>query len=112
MFDKYRKHRRSARGDDRLRQKIAVEAARRLWPVVSPSEPDGPLREATEADYYAAKRRAAAVLGQTVRPGDLPSDSEVRQKVLEMARAQEAPGPDDGPEPEEDARRIADHIDR
>jgi hypothetical protein len=112
MFDKYRKHRRSARGDERLRRKIAVEAARRLWPLVGPTEPDGPLHEASEADYYAAKRRAAAVLGQTVRPGDLPSDSEVRQKVLEMARTREGPGPDEGPEPEEEARRIADHIDR
>ena len=39
----------------------------------APGEPSGRLREATEAEFYTAKRKAAAVLGHTVRPGDLPS---------------------------------------
>mgnify|MGYP000853336139 CR=1 FL=1 len=112
MFDKYKRHRRPGRKDDRLRRKIAVEAARRLLPTLGPDGLEGPLREATEADYYTAKRRAAAVLGQTIKPGDLPSDSEVRLQVLELLRSQEASAADMGPEPDDEVQQLADHIDR
>ncbi len=78
-------------------------------------DPSGRLREATEAEYYAAKRKAAAVLGRPVRPGDLPSDSEVREQVLALIR-DEGPlvPPVDQPEPEpgEELARLADHVDR
>ena len=76
-----------------------------------------PRREASEADYYAAKRKAAAVLGRPVRPGDLPSDSEVREQALILIR-DAAPNqpeePDDSPEPGpgEELARLADHVDR
>src|SRR5438270_357248 len=113
--DKFRKPHRAPRGDDRLRRQIAVEAARRMYPAIGPEGPSGRLREASEAEFYAAKRKAAAVLGHPVRPGDLPSDSEVREQVLTLARHRSGgPTLDTGPEPEEGALvgRMSDHIDR
>ena len=32
--------------------------------------------------FYASKRRAAAVLGHRLRPGDLPSDTKVREQLV------------------------------
>jgi predicted HD phosphohydrolase len=37
-------------------------------------------------DFYLAKRQAAAVLGHRVRPGDLPSDAEVREHAIALSR--------------------------
>jgi hypothetical protein len=112
MHDKYKKAHRSGRGDDRLRLQIAREAARRLA-----SEREAPgsswLDALTEADLYTAKRKAAAVLGHRVRPGDLPSDSEVRTQVVALLRSPEPtrpampePGPGDTP------GRMADVLER
>lgn len=82
----------------------------------APGDTSGMLREATEAEYYAAKRKAAAVLGHRVRPGDLPSDSEVREQVVVLARmrsGQADPADEDnGPETEPVLEPIADHVDR
>ncbi|MCA1686660.1 MAG: hypothetical protein LC745_11950, partial [Planctomycetia bacterium] len=84
-------------------------------------DPSGRLGEATEAEYYTAKRKAAAVLGHRVRPGDLPSDAEVREQVITLARSRAAtPEPDQaeadgvGGEPEvvEEVASMADHLDR
>jgi hypothetical protein len=109
--DRYRSHARAGR-DDRARRQIALEAARRLLDRVGPEAPGGPLREADPSDYYNAKRQAAAVLGVRVRPGDLPSDSEVREQVLALARDQPGPAPE-SPEPgPEGVGRMGDHIDR
>lgn len=85
--------------------------------AIGPDEgdPSGRLRDATEAEFYAAKRKAAAVLGRPVRPGDLPSDSEVREQVLALIRDPARPAPaDDQPEPApgEGLARLADHVDR
>jgi hypothetical protein len=82
-----------------------------------PSDPLGRLREASEADYYTAKRKAAAVLGHRVRPGDLPSDAEVREELLALAKSRQGPSaPDEPPQPEPDHEAapvvMADHIDR
>jgi hypothetical protein len=116
--DQFKKHRQAPRADDRARRQIAIEAARRMLAAIGPEEgdPSGRLRDATEAEYYAAKRKAAAVLGRPVRPGDLPSDSEVREQVLALIRDSTlAPSPaDDQPEPEagEELARMADHVDR
>lgn len=118
MHDRFKRRFRAPRADDRLRRQIATEAARRLYPRVGPEEGSDRLREASEAEYYAAKRQAAAVLGRAVRPGDLPSDAEVREQVLTLARdrsalarllAEDAP-----PEPEPGAAvgRMGDHIER
>ena len=75
----------------------------------------GRLREVSEPEYYAAKRKAAAVLGRPVRPGDLPSDSEVREQALILLRdpdpADEAPDQPE-PEPGEEVARLADLVDR
>src|SRR5947209_1131239 len=99
MFDKYRKRHQAARTDDRLRRQIATEAARRLFPTIGPREGETTIREAGEAEYYTAKVKAAAVLGHRVRPGDLPSDSEVREQVLALARSEDGGrGPRDQPE--------------
>ena len=74
---------------------------------------DAALQEATSAEYYMAKRKAAAVLGHTVRPGDLPSDSEVREQVLALSRQADGPPANDSPEPgEADTLHIAEHLDR
>ncbi|MBX6313439.1 MAG: HD domain-containing protein [Isosphaeraceae bacterium] len=114
MYDKYKRRYRTPRADDRLRRQIAIEAARRLYPIIGPTEGSNTLREASEAEYYTAKRKAAAVLGHRIRPGDLPSDAEVREQVLALARSKEGPRPSYGPEPEEPGavRLLADHVDR
>ena len=89
MHDKFRKPFKAGAGSARLRNQIALEAARRLldaFPGADDVAPLDRLATATEADYYAAKRKAAAVLGHRVRPGDLPSDNEVRAQVVVIAR--------------------------
>ena len=114
--DQFKKHRQAPRADDRARRQIAIEAARRLLGAIGPAPGDasGHLREAAEAEYYAAKRKAAAVLGRPVRPGDLPSDSEVREQALILLRDAAPIEPDDSPEPApgEELGRLADHVDR
>jgi hypothetical protein len=115
--DQFKKHRQAPRADDRARRQIAIEAARRMLGVIGPDAGDRSrrLRDASEAEFYAAKRKAAAVLGRPVRPGDLPSDSEVREQVLALIReADLAPPLDDQPEPApgEQLARLADHVDR
>ncbi|QDV33945.1 HD domain-containing protein [Tautonia plasticadhaerens] len=118
--DKYKRRQQAPRADDRLRLQIAQEAARRLYPRLAPEPGPGPLADASEAEYYAAKRKAAAVLGRRVRPGDLPSDHEVRQAVVALARdraAADADGPSPPPaspepEPGAPAPRLAEVLDR
>ena len=91
MFDKYKKRFQVPRGDARVRHQIALEAARRMFATIGPTNELGFLESASESEYYTAKRQAAAVLGHRVRPGDLPSDSEVREQVLALARAAAIP---------------------
>jgi hypothetical protein len=114
--DQFKKHRQAPKADDRARRQIAVEAARRLLAAIGPTDGSSEwLGEATEAEFYAAKRKAAAVLGRPVRPGDLPSDSEVREQVLALIRdANPLNPPQDQPEPKpgEELARLADHVDR
>jgi len=117
MHDKYkRRHQAPQGGGDRARRQIALEAARRMFAAIGPREGQTTLGDATEAEYYTAKRKAAAVLGHRVRPGDLPTDSEVREQVLALARNGEGPGDPDGlgPDPDTDAPmgRIGEHVDR
>jgi hypothetical protein len=118
MHDKYKRRYQAPRAGERVRRQIAVEAARRMFETIGPApgEPPGRLREASEAEFYTAKRKAAAVLGHTVRPGDLPSDSEVRAEVLSLARSRAGldPSAHNQPEPEEDAApaALADHLER
>src|SRR4051794_17417926 len=87
--DKFKKRYQATPGNARLRHQIALEAARRMYDAIGPGPgaAAGRLGEAKEADYSAAKRKAAAVLGHRVRPGDLPSDSEVREQVISLSRA-------------------------
>lgn len=120
MFDKYKKRHQAPRATDRVRLQIAVEAARRMMPLLGPDEddPSQHLKSAAESDYYTAKRKAAAVLGHRVRPGDLPSDSEVREQVILLAKGR--PGIADSvadqdeevDEAEESVAEMADHLDR
>ena len=49
------------------------------------------LDNMAEIDYYVAKRKAAAVLGHRVRPGDLPTDSEVREQLVILWRSRSNP---------------------
>ncbi len=74
MHDKFKKRASQApKAGGQARHQIAVEAARRMFDLVGPA-PDDPscrLREASESEYYTAKRKAAAVLGHRVRPGRL-----------------------------------------
>lgn len=111
MHDKFKKRHRVPKASDRVRRQIALEAARRLYPKVGPEEGTTTLRDAAEAEYYTAKRKAAAVLGLTVRPGDLPSDSEVREQVLSLARSKD-PFVEHDESPEGEVEQIADHLDR
>src|SRR5690242_10691174 len=117
MHDRFRKRYQAPRATTRVRHQIAVEAARRMFDRIGPVEGDasGWLRDTTEGDYYAAKRKAAAVLGHRVRPGDLPSDSEVREQVIALARARSggpAPVEDEDLEGPEALESLADHVDR
>jgi hypothetical protein len=90
--DKYKRRQRVPHADQKVRRQIAREAARRLakGKERDPDEggSDNPtwLMAASEADLYAAKRKAAAVLGHKIRPGDLPTDDEVRQEVRTWLR--------------------------
>jgi predicted HD phosphohydrolase len=119
MQDKYRNKFRVATASSRLRQQIALEAARRLLPTLEPGAPDW-LEGLTVNAYYVGKRKAAAVLGHRVRPGDLPSDSEVREHLITLARdAEETAHGETGDaiaseteaEPET-IKAMADHLDR
>jgi hypothetical protein len=116
--DRYKKRNQVSGSDDRARRQIAVEAARRMLGTIGPEpgDPSGRLREATEAEFYAAKRKAAAVLGRPIRPGDLPSDSEVREQALRLIRDADPSEMvvEDQPEPREgeELARLADHVDR
>jgi hypothetical protein len=122
MHDRFRKRYKVPPASARLRHQIALEAARRMLdaaaPDIDPAQAAGLgwLEGATAGDYYAAKRKAAAVLGHRVRPGDLPSDAEVREQLLVLARSRSGPafraaGP---PEPADEAgiESLADHLDR
>jgi hypothetical protein len=89
MQDRYRNRYRVASASARVRQKIAGEAARRLFSSLVPKGQEPPpdwLDGASNSDYYLAKRKAAAVLGHRLRPGDLPSDHEVREQLIALHR--------------------------
>ena len=119
MYDKYKKRHQAPRASDRVRLQIAVEAARRMLPLLGPDDGDaaGHLKTAAESEYYTAKRKAAAVLGLRVRPGDLPSDSEVRQQVIQLVKSRNGGGEEsdvDSSEERDDESlaEIGDHLDR
>ena len=123
MHDKFRKKHRVPVGTERLRRQIALEAARRLFDAAPATESNPTLEwlaDTSENDFYVAKRKAAAVLGHRVRPGDLPSDAEVREQVVILWRSRNGQGEDDAdegpemPEPEEGEGipTLAAHLDR
>lgn len=119
MHDRYRSRFRVPTASSRLRQQIGREAARRLFAEIVPKgvEPaPGWLDAISTNDYYSAKRRAAAVLGQRIRPGDLPSDAEVREQMIALWRDSGNPSEtaDTMPEPEpgEPIASLAAHLDR
>jgi len=119
MHDRYRSRFRVPKASNRLRAQIALEAARRLYPAIAPKDEDSSrswLDAAGANDLYAAKRKAAAVLGHRIRPGDLPSDDEVREQLVSLWRGATDDG---GPETSQDDEEVstgvaamADHLDR
>src|ERR687885_1500179 len=63
--------------DSKLRQAIALEAARLMY-------------ERVESEYFTAKRKAAKRLCRRgVKPEDLPSNAEIRQQIQLFARLHE-----------------------
>jgi hypothetical protein len=63
--------------NDKLRQAIALEAARLMY-------------ERTESEYYSAKRKAAKRLcRRQCKPEDLPSNAEIREQIQVFARIHE-----------------------
>jgi len=119
MHDRFRSRYRLSAVTNRLRQQIALEAARRVLPALAPNTDESStdwLESISSNDLYTAKRKAAAVLGHRVRPGDLPSDAEVREHVLALWRAGECRPmevdavPDRGDD--EAVVSLADHVDR
>ena len=63
--------------DSKLRQAIALEAARLMY-------------ERVETEYFTAKRKAAKRLCRKgVKPADLPSNSEIRDQIQTFARIHE-----------------------
>ncbi|SIO62679.1 HD domain-containing protein [Singulisphaera sp. GP187] len=118
MQDRFRKPHQTPRVTARVRNQIAVEAARRMYDILALNPGEVPIRigDATENEYYSAKRKAAAVLGHRVRPGDLPSDAEVREQVIFLANSrsgiEEPVVEDDEAEEEPTLEALADHVDR
>jgi hypothetical protein len=123
MHDKFRKKFRLPPATGRLRQQIALEAARRLLDAAGPAmnTPTLDWLDGTgENAFYLAKRKAAAVLGHRLRPGDLPSDDEVREHLVILWRSRADDGRDGGPDepamPEpaegESPATLAEHLDR
>src|SRR5262249_6124191 len=70
---------------------------------------------ATAGALSVAKRQAAAVLGHRIRPGDLPSDTEVREELIALSREARARPPLSVEMPEPDPylglAPLADHVD-
>jgi hypothetical protein len=66
--------------DERIRRQIAFLAAQMMY-------------HRTESEYFTAKRKAAKQLGIEYRhrPGDLPSNKEIRDQIQAMARIHEGP---------------------
>src|SRR5436305_10285637 len=63
--------------DGKLRQAIALEAARLMY-------------ERVESEYFTAKRKAAKRLCRGgVKPEDLPSNAEIREQIQVFARIHE-----------------------
>ena len=64
--------------DQRLRRQVAFVAAQLMYARV-------------ESEYFTAKRKAARQLGlnHRSRPGDLPSNREIRDQIQAMARMHE-----------------------
>jgi hypothetical protein len=119
MHERYRNRYRVSKPTARVRQQIALEAARRLFGtrIAKSAEPSPDwLDVASSNDYYLAKRQAAAVLGHRIRPGDLPSDAEVREQVVALARSSEELADQlvEGPESEREVEvaSLAEHLDR
>ncbi len=116
MHDKFKKRNDSSPGvSPRVRRQIAAEAARRLYDELDPAIDWDSVRDFGEAVYYGAKRKAVAVLGRRVKPGDLPTDGEVRQELLALFQAKaRRPGDKNEKRPEPAGRLldIADHLDR
>jgi predicted HD phosphohydrolase len=119
MHERYRNRYRVQKASTRVRQQIALEAARRLFGALMPKatdpEPDW-LETASSNDFYLAKRQAAAVLGHRIRPGDLPSDAEVREQLIALdrngAEIPEEPGEALEPQRELAVPSLAEHLDR
>jgi predicted HD phosphohydrolase len=119
MHDRYRSRFRLTAATNRLRQQIALEAARRLLPSVAPGNDELQsdwLDKPSSNELYAAKRKAAAVLGHRVRPGDLPSDAEVREQLVALWRAGESRATENNLAPDlaedEAVASLVDHVDR
>ncbi len=123
--DKYKRRQRVPHADQKVRRQIAREAARRLSkgrerdPDEGGSDNPTWLLAADEAELYAAKRKAAAVLGHKIRPGDLPTDDEVRQEVrvwlrtVAQGEVDDQPDRDDDHAPEDSSLGpMTDHLDR
>jgi hypothetical protein len=66
--------------DDRIRRQIAFLAAQMMY-------------HRNETEYFTAKRKAARQLGVEYRhrPGDLPSNKDIRDQIQAMARIHEGP---------------------
>ena len=66
--------------DERIRRQIAFLAAQMMY-------------HRTETEYFTAKRKAARQLGVEYRhrPGDLPSNKDIRDQIQAMARMHEGP---------------------
>ena len=66
--------------DERIRRQLAFLAAQMMY-------------NRTESEYFTAKRKAAKQLGVKYRhrPGDLPSNKEIRDQIQAMARIHEGP---------------------
>jgi predicted nucleotidyltransferase len=66
--------------DERVRRQICFLAAQMMY-------------QRTETEYFSAKRKAAKQLGVAYRhrPGDLPTNREIRDQIQSMARIHEGP---------------------
>jgi hypothetical protein len=71
------------RRNSKLRRQICLEAARLMY-------------HRYESEYFRAKQKAARqICKDWVKPSDLPSNSEIRDQILSLARLHEGPSRDD-----------------
>ena len=95
VHDKYRKRYRLPSASNRLRNRSPAKPPAACITSLVPRRNSGPRLARIDGLERTLRRQAqaAAVLGHRLRPGDLPSDEEVRDQLLALKLDPNAPSP-------------------